>query len=109
MADYADYYYNGREGYMDGKDSKNVADNEDAVICEFFGIKITTKSPSLAKVLKADVNDILQLDVSEVKDFIKTGDKPADNVGDENVDTKWASISDEVSEINELLEDDKKS
>lgn len=93
---------------MDEKDPDKTLQNQDGVICEFFGIKITTKNPNLAKVLKSDVNDVLKMDVKDVKEFIKSGEPAGAAAEDENVDTKWSSISSEVEEINELLIDNKK-
>ncbi|HEX21042.1 MAG TPA: hypothetical protein ENH19_00125 [Actinobacteria bacterium] len=91
---------------MDDKESKDDVTRKNDVICEFFGIKVTTKNPKLAKILTTDVNSVLQLDVSDVKDFIKSGDLADKTEMDSGVDSKWSSIQDEVDEINELLNDD---
>lgn len=44
-----------------------VADkNKDSgeIVCEFFGIEITTKNPRVAKVLKSDIHEILNTDIT---------------------------------------------
>lgn len=84
----------------------------EGVICEFFGIKITTNNPNLARVLAADVGDIMKLDVREVKDFINS--KPESDTSasqaeeeavelEEEINTNWNSISNEIKQINKML------
>ncbi|MDP1809583.1 MAG: hypothetical protein Q8L35_08620 [Actinomycetota bacterium] len=54
-------------------------DEQDAeVVCEFFGIKITTRNPNVARILASDVGDLVNLDVTEVKHFIQ-GDQADDD------------------------------
>lgn len=88
-----------------GDEKSNTGDE---VICEFFGIKITTKNPSLARVLTADVADVMRLDVSDVKDFISDENynlKKEEEEPDPEINTNWKSISTEVNKINKLLEE----
>lgn len=40
------------------------------MVCEFFGIQITTSNPNMARLLTASVNEILRLDVKDIKGFI---------------------------------------
>ena len=48
---------------------EDCADGE--VVCEFFGIKIITKNPNIARVLTANVEDIAHLDVREVGNYLR--------------------------------------
>jgi len=50
--------------------SKSEENNKDEVICEFFGLKIATKNPNLAKVLKTEVSEFMNLDVQDVKGYL---------------------------------------
>lgn len=87
------------------KKSKNKSPDE--VICEFFGIKITTKNPNLARILTTDVGDIMRLDVRDVKDFI-TNDDPQESTKVETnneINTTWDSLSEEIKEINRMIDD----
>ncbi len=45
-------------------DPKDKAD--DNVVCEFFGIEITTKNPKLARILTSDVIDVLNTDIKVI-------------------------------------------
>ncbi len=55
---------------------------DDEVVCEFFGIKITTKNPNVARILTSDVAVLANLDVREVKTFIMSEDNPDDESTD---------------------------
>lgn len=48
--------------------------DRDEVVCEFFGIKITTRNPNVARILTADVQEVMNLDVRSVKGFLATED-----------------------------------
>ena len=37
------------------------------IVCEFFGIEITTKNPRVAKVLTSDVSEILNTEITVIK------------------------------------------
>lgn len=37
------------------------------IVCEFFGIEITTKNPRVAKVLTSDVSELLNTDIKVIK------------------------------------------
>ena len=55
-------------------------EKDDEVVCEFFGIKITTKNPNVARILTSDVGKIVNLDVREVKTFLVDDQaEPADD------------------------------
>jgi len=43
-----------------GKDRREI-------VCEFFGIEITTKNPRVAKVLTSDVSEILNTEITVIK------------------------------------------
>lgn len=43
-----------------GADKK---DRKDEVVCEFFGIEITTKNPKVARILTSDVSKILNTEI----------------------------------------------
>jgi hypothetical protein len=45
-------------------------DGEQSVVCEVFGIKLTTKNPNIARILTTDINDIGNLDVREISSFL---------------------------------------
>ena len=55
--------------------SSSKENKKDEVVCEFFGLKITTKNPNLARVLKTEVSEIMGLDVHDVKDYISNQDQ----------------------------------
>ncbi len=50
---------------MDEQNGKKQED--EGTICEFFGIKITTKKPHLVDILTKDVGEILNRDVRNLK------------------------------------------
>lgn len=50
---------------------------DEEVVCEFFGIQITTRNPNIARVLTSEVSEVAGLDVAEVKDFL-IGDSDED-------------------------------
>lgn len=55
------------------KDRKKKGSDE--VVCEFFGIKIATKNPNLAKVLNTEVSEFMKLDIGEVKGYLTNPDQ----------------------------------
>ena len=84
---------------------KDCADGE--VICEFFGIKIITKNPNIARVLTANVYDILRLDVRNVGSYLRgeigadEADETAENKyrGETNSSLPYINIDPEIENI----------
>ncbi|HEB12609.1 MAG TPA: hypothetical protein ENI11_02920 [Actinobacteria bacterium] len=46
--------------------AKKKNNKEEETICEFFGIKLTTKNPHVARILTTDVRTVLDRDVKAV-------------------------------------------
>lgn len=59
------------------------------IICEFFGIEITTKNPRVAKVLTSDVSEILNTDIKVIKG--KWSDEIENEAGEAEVASEVAS------------------
>ncbi len=83
-------------------DSKKKGNDE--VVCEFFGIKIATKNPRLAKVLKTEVSEFMNLDLKEVKGYLTNPDqKKIDSKSyrsfDLNIEETDIDIAIEVGEV----------
>lgn len=62
--------------------NENGDENGDEVVCEFFGIKITTRNPGIARVLTSDIGKVMNLDVTQVKTFL-TGEDTDDPDGEQ--------------------------
>ena len=60
--------------------SSSEENKKDEVVCEFFGLKISTKNPNLARVLKTEVSEFMSLDVHDVRDYIVNQDQ--ENIDD---------------------------
>lgn len=95
----------------DNGDGKKI-DPEDSkeVICEFFGIKIATKNPNLAKVLKTEVSDLMNLDVHQVKDYIKNqddfdGEEESESLDEDDNDISDINASTEPNNNSKLIGD----
>lgn len=63
------------------QDDKGQDDKNEDIVCEFFGIKITTQNPNVARVLTSDIKKVMNLDVHSVKTFL-TEDEAAGESSD---------------------------
>lgn len=43
--------------------NKKDRQENDTVVCEFFGIEITTKNPNVARILTTDVRELASLEI----------------------------------------------
>ena len=85
-------------------------DKNEEVVCEFFGIKITTSNPNVARVLTSDVGELMSLDVREVKTFM-VNDQADDDIDDTaqnraesvGLDTEPASPESPSLDVEELI------
>ncbi len=59
------------------------------IVCEFFGIEITTKNPRVAKVLTSDVSELLNTDITVIKG--KWSDEIENESGKAKVEPKTVS------------------
>ncbi len=59
------------------------------IVCEFFGIEITTKNPRVAKILTSDVSEILNTDIKVIKG--KWSDEIENEAGEAEVGSEVAS------------------
>lgn len=40
--------------------------DDEEVLCEFFGIQITTKNPKVARILQTDMHEFMNQDIREI-------------------------------------------
>ncbi len=59
------------------------------IVCEFFGIEITTKNPRVAKILTSDVSEILNTDITVIKG--KWSEEIENEAGEAEVGSEAAS------------------
>ena len=94
---------------------KDGDEQGDEVVCEFFGIKITTRNPNVARVLTTDISKVMNLDVKEVKTFLTRDqaedepDSPSAGQPDEEDGTKITTAKGSLSsldDLNKMLGDD---
>jgi hypothetical protein len=64
-----------RGGWMAAKETEGGQ----RVVCEVFGIKITTNNPNIARILTTDVNDLANLDVREISSFLEEDPRDGGN------------------------------
>ncbi len=76
--------------------------SSEIAVCEFFGIKITTKNPKLAQILTSDVGELSRLDVKEIKPYFKNRINGFKKSEKEKFDSQQASSEKTADEASDL-------
>jgi len=85
--------------------TNNGDDKGEEVVCEFFGIKITTKNPNVARVLTTDIGKVMNLDVRQIKGFLASDDRTDDGETDDDEETEVEAVEGYLSsaEVDRLI------